>query len=123
LVSIQDLLFPPAITTTGGSIQLLAYGPDGEGVVEKAQSFQEGITIQGWHRGPVRLLDEKVEVIGHHRVGDDAEPEKSLELAHEDHEMLPFRVSEDELPVNDPGNAVVVAEPFSPDACLPHDRE
>ena len=77
--------------------------------------------IPGWQRGPVRFLDEKVEVIGHHRVGDDAKTEKGLQLAHEDHEMLPFRVSQDELPVNDPRKAVVVAEPFSPDACLSHD--
>jgi hypothetical protein len=60
-------------------------------------------------------------MVGHHRIGDDTESEKGLQLAHEDHEMFPLFVSEDELPVHDTGQAVVVAEPFSPDACLSHD--
>jgi hypothetical protein len=61
-----------------------------------------------------------VKLVGHPRVGDDTESEKGLKLAHEDNEMVPFLVSEDELPVNDTGWAVVIAEPFSPDACLSH---
>jgi len=50
----------------------------------------------------------------------DTESEKGFELAHEDDKMLPFLIPEDELPVNDPGQTVVVAEAGAPDACLSH---
>ena len=36
--------------------------------------------------------------------------------------MLPFLVPEDELPVNDAGQTVVITEAGAPDACLSHGR-
>ena len=114
------MLLPLAISAGGGAIQLLADGIDGEAVVEEAETPQEAIAIERRQGGPVGFLDEEVEVIGHHGVGDDAEPEKGLEPAHEDDEVFALLVPEDELPVNDAGQAMVVAEPFPSDACLSH---
>ena len=121
-VSIHDLLFPLRIPACGGPVQFLAHRIDGEAVVEIAEPLQKRIAIQGRRFGPVGFLDEKMEVVGHHRVGDNAESEKSFEFAHEDNKVFPLLVSENELPVHDAGEAVVVAESFSPNACLSRRR-
>jgi hypothetical protein len=41
---------------------------------------QKSFAIHGWEIFPVGFLDEEVEVVGHHDVSDDAEPEKSLKF-------------------------------------------
>ena len=42
-----------------------------------------------------------MEVFGRQRIGDDAEPEKGLKLAHESDGELAFLVAEEEAPVDD----------------------
>jgi hypothetical protein len=60
-----------------------AAGIDGGAVVEIAEALQKGFAIQSRQFGPIRFLDEEVEVVGHHHISDDTETEKSLEHAHE----------------------------------------
>ena len=52
---------------------------------------------------PVGLLDEEMKVVGHHRISDDPDPEKGLELAHERDDEFPLLVTHDEAPVDDTG--------------------
>jgi hypothetical protein len=61
-----------------------------------------------------------MEVVGHHHVSDDAEPEKSLKFSHKNDEVLPFLITKDEPPVNDTGDNVVVAKALSSNARLSH---
>jgi len=49
----------------------------------------------------VWFLDEKMEVFGRQRIGDDAEPEKGLKLAHESDGETAFLIAEEEAPVDD----------------------
>ncbi len=59
----EDLLFPSRIAGLGSAIQLFADGSDGVSIVEKAQSFEEGIPIEGWEILLIRFFDEKMEAI------------------------------------------------------------
>jgi len=97
------------IAPGGGAIEFVAYCIDGGPVVEIAEALQKALAIQSRQFCPIRFLDEKVEVIGHHHISDDTETQKSLELAHEDYKVFPLLVTEDELPVHDAGYHVVVA--------------
>jgi hypothetical protein len=42
-----------------------------------------------------------MEVFGRQRIGDDAEPEKGLKLAHESDGETAFLIAEEEAPVDD----------------------
>lgn len=55
------------------------------------------------------------------RTAVNPESGKGYEHAHEDDEMIALFVADDGLPVNDAGQAVVITEPFSSDACLSYD--
>ena len=120
LVAGEDFRLPNAAAGGGGAVEFFANALHGEAVVEEAEAAKEGVAIQGRQLVPVGLLNEKMEVIGHQRVGDDTESEEGLELAHEGDSELPFLVAEDKAPVDDAGEAMVVAEAFAPDACLSH---
>ena len=60
-------------------------------------------------------------MIRHHRVGDHPDTQKGLQLAHDGDEFLPLLVAKKKPPIHDARQAMVVAEPFPPDARLSHD--
>jgi hypothetical protein len=66
------------------------------------------------------VRDEEVEVVGHHHVSDDADPEKSLKFSHKNDAVLPFLVTKDEPPVNDTGDNVIVAKALPSNSSLSH---
>ena len=68
-------------------------------------------------------------MIAHEAEGEDSDAAETGVLAHQEGEVLFFEVAEDELPVNDPGHAVVEAavgigrglEASSSHGSFPHD--
>jgi hypothetical protein len=94
-------LLPFEIAPGGKAIELVAHRIDGGAVVEIAEALQKGFAIQSRQFCPIRFLDEKVEVVGHHHISDDTKTQKSLELAHEDDKVFALLVTEDEPPVHD----------------------
>ena len=77
--------------------------------IDLLEQGQQGCVVRQLG-GPLRHFHEDVKVIAHHAIGDDAHPAEALVEPHELDELLLFLRPEDELPIHDTGDAVVVGK-------------
>ena len=119
-IPVQDLFFPIAVFRRSRALEFFADASRRVGIVKEADPAQDGLGVEGLDGFPVRFLDEEMEVVAHHAVGDHAHPVEGLQFAHQGYEMFFFFGVKDEPSVHHPRDAVVVAFAFSPDAGLSH---